>query len=594
MALTEQQKERLSEVEACFRQFFRSEIRPVMESVEKDLNERRYEEEAEYLKSAAGSFTFASNQHPGVGSMQVDTMMRATGEWNSKTAEDYLEMCQERLGRSSTLQGDLASLADAWRRQVIDIIGRDQYDAKSRALGEDLAAAYVCYRMDDQMVQHLIDRRTPKSAMEYIVRKGMDDSLLGLLTYKVHESPLEAHISESADAAYHATALEKGVGRALSFGSDVISTGGVGSWARLGGLALTEVGFEGGTAVYEHLNPEGRVATIEEIISTSVLGSEGNVLADCQQKSRSIIADKTEIAQQLNDRMDGRMRIFSREDADRFFLRDKDPYSLESIQGIMMNDKGENEENKVNIPYEPGYDPSKEEKAVEEAPAGEGQDKETAGSAASGQQEGTVILDEEASPAAGQSNDGWGNLAASFGLDGLGASGRNLGYVVSMLPNVLFGMFTGNSRNLGLKDNVLPIASILVGLFVKNPLLKMVLIGMGGLNLFNKAGKEALGDHDARTVAAQDEVRYKQYPDEVLNDRLKDPEVKGNALFATVDGVPCTVQLPPQTIAAYQAGALPLNTLANAVLAKSDEMNRIARENYELTEGRDEGLSRGI
>ena len=44
MALTYQQKEKLSELEACFRQFFRSEIRPVMESVEKELQTKRYEE----------------------------------------------------------------------------------------------------------------------------------------------------------------------------------------------------------------------------------------------------------------------------------------------------------------------------------------------------------------------------------------------------------------------------------------------------------------------------------------------------------------------------------------------------------------------
>ena len=122
----------------------------------------------------------------------------------------------------------------------------------------------------------------------------------------------------------------------------------------------------------------------------------------------------------------------------------------------------------------------------------------------------------------------------------------------------------------------------------------MMLIGTGGLNLFNKAGKDVLGGHDAREESVREEARYRKYPDEALNERLKDPEVKGNALFATVDGVPCTVQLPPHTVAAYQAGALPLNTLANAVLAKSDEMNRIARENYERTEGREDGLSRGI
>ena len=595
MELTDQQKEKLSELEACFRQYFRSEIRPVMESVGKELDAKRYEEEADFLKSTAVSIALASNPHPGVGSMQADAMMRATGEWSRKTAEDYLEMCRDRLGRSATLSGDLSSLADAWRSQVIDVIGRERYDTKSKALGEDLAMAYVSYRMDDQMVQYLIDQRTPRSAMEYIVRKGMDDSLLGLLTYKIHESPLEAHISESAEAAYPATVMEKGAGKLMSIGLDALSTAGFGSWAGLGGLAVTEIGFESGAAIYDHLRPKGKVATIEEIISTEVLGVEPGALAACRQESRGIIADRTGIAQQLDERMDGRMGILSRGDADRVFPDDDNPYSLELIQGIMKNDNGRGGDPNVIIPYAPGYDPGQEEQPVSEVSSeGEEHENEAAGTAASGQQEGTVVLDEEVASVPRQGTDGWGSLAATFGLNGMGATGRNLGYVVSMLPDVLYGMFTGNSRNLGLKDNVLPIASILVGLFVRNPLLKMMLIGTGGLNLFNKAGKDVLGGHDASEESFRGEARYRKYPDEALNDRLKDPEVKGNALFATVDGVPCTVQLPLHTVAAYQSGALPLNTLANAVLAKSDEMNRIARENYERTEGREDGLSRGI
>ena len=33
-----------------------------------------------------------------------------------------------------------------------------------------------------------------------------------------------------------------------------------------------------------------------------------------------------------------------------------------------------------------------------------------------------------------------------------------------------------------LEDNMLPIASIVAGMFVRNPLLKMLLIGLGGMN----------------------------------------------------------------------------------------------------------------
>ena len=82
----------------------------------------------------------------------------------------------------------------------------------------------------------------------------------------------------------------------------------------------------------------------------------------------------------------------------------------------------------------------------------------------------------------------------NFGLNGFSDIGNNLGYVIAMLPDILVGIFTGKTQSLGLKDNMMPIAAILAGMFVKNPLLKMTLIGMGGANLLNKAGHEALAN----------------------------------------------------------------------------------------------------
>ena len=70
-------------------------------------------------------------------------------------------------------------------------------------------------------------------------------------------------------------------------------------------------------------------------------------------------------------------------------------------------------------------------------------------------------------------------------------------------------------------------------------------------------------------------VQYKSYPDEPLNPRIANPVLQGNCLLATIDRVPYTIQLPEHVVGAYQAGALPLNTLAYAVLAKSDQMRQM-------------------
>ena len=194
---------------------------------------------------------------------------------------------------------------------------------------------------------------------------------------------------------------------------------------------------------------------------------------------------------------------------------------------------------------------------------------------------------EQASIQPEQTNsNGWNGLLSTFGLNGIGDVGHNLGYILAMLPDFLVGMFTGKSK-MNIKDNLLPIASIAAGMFVKNPILKMVLIGMGGMNIINKAGHEVLekrqdalsndGSHIGR-------MNYRVYQDEALNPRISNPELRGNCLIATIDKVPCTIALPERVVDAYQQGALPLNTLANAILAKNDQMRQLAAQNYEANE----------
>ena len=184
--------------------------------------------------------------------------------------------------------------------------------------------------------------------------------------------------------------------------------------------------------------------------------------------------------------------------------------------------------------------------------------------------------------------NGWSGLLSSVGLNGISDIGHNLGYVLAMLPDMLVGIFTGKTKSLGLKDNMLPLASIVAGMFVRNPILKMVLIGMGGLNLLNKAGHEALDNHKGVSYGqggnANVRGNYKVYEDEALNARISQPQIKGNCLIATIDKVPCTIALPDRVVDAYNQGALPLNTLANAVLAKNDQMRQIAAENYAASE----------
>ena len=182
--------------------------------------------------------------------------------------------------------------------------------------------------------------------------------------------------------------------------------------------------------------------------------------------------------------------------------------------------------------------------------------------------------------------DGWQGLLTSFGLNGISDITHNLGYVLAMLPDMLVGLFTGKTKSINLKDNMMPIVSIVAGMFIRNPILKMVLIGMGGLNLLNKAGHEAIDNYKVQLHPETGNARthYRVYPDEPLNGRIINPEIRSNCLVATIDRVPCTIALPDRVVDAYTQGALPLNTLANAVLERHDQMRQMASDNYEANE----------
>lgn len=175
--------------------------------------------------------------------------------------------------------------------------------------------------------------------------------------------------------------------------------------------------------------------------------------------------------------------------------------------------------------------------------------------------------------------DSWGNAFESLGLNGFGDIGKNLGYVLAMLPDMIIGMFTGKTPNLKLQDNLMPLAAIVGGMFVKSPLLKLLLIGFGGANILNKAGHAAISDGLAKSNNVS--KTYKVYPDEPLNSRIVNPAMKGSSMIATVDGVPSVINISRDAADAYNKGAIPINTLANAVLRKYDENKALASQNYE-------------
>ena len=590
---------RFAEIERLVSDYFRSHIAPVMSKTQAYLTQKQGEEMKAYSTSLGGILgMMASSVQPMGDPYQV---LKVTGEWNSKTTEDYIEMCKAEIAGSEAMQQDLAYMAGQWRDAVVQEIGRERYDELSAQLGGDLAYAYMDYRVEELMIDKLVKERMPKSSADYIIRKAAESSLLGL-SQTLNRSPLAEEIEKRGEAAYRPGKIEKGAGWVLGTAADTVMLGGVGSWATLAKFVGTDVAI---SAVADHLeSKKPEMISVEQCISKGVFGSERNVFDDFRREAAKIPAKENATIAEANGQLKNQIPIMN------FNFMER---AQEWGMSFPWPNRPEEEQRKraerykdVPLVIAPGQEEAylrdREGKNGVAAVKSPKESQET-GQREKGEQEErkAVITQEEKKqeeqPAQGNGN-GWDGLFGTLGLNGMGDTLGNLGYVVAMLPDVLLGAFTGKSPSLRLGDNLLPIASIVAGIFVRNPLLKMLLIGMGGANLLNKAGHEALQGRTEGKVSVNagngNDVRYRRYADEPLNPRIVNPVLQGGTLVATIDRIPCTIQLSPVVADAYRAGALPLNTLANAVLAKSDQLRQAAAQNYDNGQQETVVRTRGI
>ena len=590
---------RFAEMERLMSDYFRCHIAPVMSKTQTFLTERQGEEMKEYSTSLGGILSMmASSAQPLNDPYQV---LKVTGEWNSKTTEDYIGMCKAEITGSAAMQQDLAYMAGQWRDTVVQEVGRERYDELSEQLGGDLAYAFVDYRVEQLMIDKLVKERMPKSSAGYIIRKAAESSLLGL-SQTLNRSPLAEEIEARGEAAYRPNKLEKGAGWVLGATADTVMLGGAGSWATFARFVGADVAI---SAVADHFGPEQPdTLPVEQCISKGVFGSERNVFDDFRREAAAIPAKENTLVATANEQLKNKIPVVSFDftewmQAGNVGLSWMGGYDEEQRKRAerykevpLVIAPGQEEAYLRNLAGKDETETVVPEQAQPETEQRERVEKEVQEPGASAEEE-----TRREQTALGNAN-GWGGLLGSLGLEGMGDIAGNLGYVMAMLPDILLGVFTGKTQSLGIKDNLLPIASIVAGMFVRNPMLKMLLIGLGGANLLNKAGHEALGrektEGKGNGVADGRNMQYKRYPDEPLNPRILNPVLQGGMLIATIDRVPCTIQLTPAVADAYRAGALPLNTLANAVLAKSDQLRQVASRNYDNGEQETIVRPRGI
>ena len=582
---------RFAELEYCLQSYFDGKLVPKMKQVQDTLANKQVDEKGRYQSSLAGIFAsvnpYADN---------TDYVLKHTGKWNSKTTEDYLAMCNQKIWKDKTIVKDLATIAGEWRNAVVKEIGRSKYDALSKACGEDLAYAYIAQRMENLMIGKLVKDNTPKSTMDYILRKAAQDSMWGLQE-ELMKSPLTAEIEARGEKAYKPSKTEKFAGKATASVVDAVTMGGIGSWKSLATFVGSDMALGYALDTKKGNTEQRKEQAMELSISKGVFGQSGNAFASFRSQAKIVNATDNGYLKSINSKLNNKIHIPQKAITRMAWTDNSYKFPFLQEQEKRNNPKYKD----VPLIVAPGKEDAylKDKAKIDAAKVAEAEriikeknEAETLQEDAEQQQSEDT---QQKLPERDNSN-GWDGLLKNFGLDGFGDIGNNLGYVIAMLPDILVGMLTGKTQSLGLKDNMMPIASILAGMFVKNPLLKMTLIGMGGANLLNKAGHEALAnkqegnESNVALGSNTNAVRYKSYPDEPLNPRITNPVLQGNCLVATIDKVPYTIQLPEHVVGAYQAGALPLNTLANSILAKSDQMRLVAGRSYGEHEVRNEAM----
>lgn len=593
---------RISEVEYCISCYFNTYFVPVMNHEKTVLQAAQAKEVADYSNSFAGIMRTLAQSSSSAGIPGPDDTMqylRLTGKECSKTAEDYVGMCKDSILGNKDFVSDLQRLAGEWRNAVVEEVGRKRYDELSSKLGTDLALAYVDHRIEQMMVDRMVRDQMPKDSFDFIIRKGASGSLFGL-PQELMKSPLQREIEERGEAIYKPSKAEKGAAKGVSFASDVVAFGGVYSWGALARLAGAEVVFAGFESVLDKKQQKDGL-TVDQCVSMGLFGGNDSTLSEIRKDSWRIKTYESGYIQSVNSTLSKKMPILKEKPAWEM------DWSLDNLQNPFQNPgksfiplkfdaisfvrskTADHDQNFSAVPsviapgneqeyldwkakHDNGMEQKKQQTPQVAEKNTEVREQEIVGdnNAPDGEERGNETQNQD-------NHNGWSHLLQSVGLEGIGDIGRNLPYVIAMLPDMLVGLFTGKTTSVNLRSEMMPLASILVGMFVRNPLLKMVLIGMGGANLINKMGHETIGRKQDGLPPA---TRYRQYDDEELSPRISGAVIHGTTLIATIDNVPCSVTLPDNAAQAYAAGALPLNTLANAVLARHDRMKTMAEDNY--------------
>ena len=567
------------ELEHYFSKYFDAYIAPLADKAVKDAD-------ATFLKE----YDQMVNSRGALGALTLSGPMASASLARSQNLDSYQyywsniqKSFQKRFESSADFKADFGHLIDAYQKAMIAKMGKDQYLAESKKYGQDLATWYVNNKLLEKSLNRMASHGAPKDSIEYLFQKGSQLSIFGLAQPSDWDGMLALQEQQ-----YNPSKTEKvaayGVGGLMDF-----------AVMPVGGMKTAIIGTAAGAGIDLVFSSGNNRQSVDALVSRSLFGDSWSLP---EARKPLVDAKDSNYLTALNAGMKKKVTLTNPSpllkqvaDTNRFPLKGSFLSSTEDSDDDipMMVAPGMEDAYRRDLAklQQDAQKPVKPQKKVTTVATPTPQQTTTNNQSTDGQYNYQPYQNQRQLV----NNNGWGGIFDQFGLTGFSDVFKNLGYVLAMLPDMMIGMFTGRTKSLSVQQNLMPIAAIVMGMFVRNPLLKMLLIGLGGANLLNKATHEILGE-----TPSSKEVRYRPYADERLNARISHPQLNGNLLVATIDGIPCTVTLQNSVVDAHQKGALPLNTLANAVLAKYDEQRMEIEQNYErqMAESEHREISRGI
>lgn len=608
---------------------------------------------------------------------------------SDKTADQFLKDLSQHFKSDAILQKDLSAIASVWKQQAIAAMGQEQYDRLSKDVeGKDLALYYVKSRFEQLTQQQLAKSQVPKSDLDYIMKKGIGDSMFNT---DIMRTELEKKIECQSYDLYGASGKTKFVAESVTFGLNSLpflmvpglgvggsaaakaatSTAGrvvvrgfhasVESAAKKGALDSAKHLFGNAKAVVKGVsnvtaasgvatggvllfsactNPEDKCRKVSEAVS-----GNDKFLDECQKATKTVKSSNSVAVHEINGMLQHKIKLspyrrsYSPSEMEQFrtaFINEcggdvhKNAETIEKIfqQNGIAYKGGEVSQWMLDIPADKCMEYSHyfaatacEMKAcgAKEVKTKSGQvitlddaankavlysraaqqlsqqcseAQEQANSQHQEQQQAPDSSPQEEDSQStmfsdmdrGDINAAWSNFLKNTGYDGMGDLTKNLGYAIAMLPDMLYGMLSGKSTALKLQDNLIPLAAIFFGMFCKNPLMKMLFMGLGGANLINKGFKELKGIREE----GREQRTYKVYDEEPLSKRIRFNVCRGNTMDVEIDGQSHVITLDEDTMNAYRNGSLPLNTLLNVVVDKYDQHQQLTSAAYE--QGRSEQM----